>query len=94
MINSLKCVDYVFLLDTLQTFEFIIEKIIPKFELNDLNDILYKKNRGIIFKNQFFKGKEDEVIGSKMFPVVIIPDVEELMSTSEAVKKIQSLMDK
>jgi len=78
MINSLKCVDYVFLLDNLKTLKFIMTKFIK---------------RGIIFRNQDFLGKEDKVIGSDTFPVLIIPDTEELTSTSQAVSKIQSLMD-
>lgn len=78
MINSLKCVDYVFLLDRLNTFDLILNKFMKK---------------GIIFRNQDFLGKEDMVIGSYKYPVIIIPDTEELMSTSQAVMKIQSLMD-
>lgn len=78
IINSLKCVDACFILDNLNQFGTICETFIQK------------KEYGLVFRNQEWEDREDEVeIGRSNAHVIIVPDVEELSSTSETIKKIQ-----
>lgn len=79
MVNALKCVDACFILDSLDQF-------------GDMcNTFIRKKEYGLVFRNQEWLGREKEVItGQSHARVVIVPDIEELTSTSEMVKKIQA----
>jgi cytidyltransferase-like protein len=96
IINALKCVDLCFIMDSLKDFD----RAVFEFANED--------NNGIIFKNDDWFGKEEEIIGfnpDQRYPtspfgkkikdgrsnVIIIPDIEEISSTTEFIKKIQSL---
>ena len=83
MVNALKCVDACFILDSLPQFGEICDMFIRG------------KEYGRVFRNQEWVGREDEVVtGSSNARVIIVPDIEELLSTSDMVKKIQSQAEK
>jgi cytidyltransferase-like protein len=79
IVNALKCVDACFILDSLPQFA----KICDLFIRN--------KEYGLVFRNQDWAGKEDEVeVGNSHARVVVVPDIEELTSTSDMIQKIEA----
>ena len=78
IINSLKCVDITFVLDSLAQFGDVVETFV-------------RGEYGKIFRNQEFAGDlSSRVVGNKWAKVIIVPDIEELTSTTDFIKRIQS----
>jgi cytidyltransferase-like protein len=75
MVNALKCADMTFLVDSLEDIREMCNHVRPMF----------------FFRNQEWLGKEEEVIiGDTNAQVIIVPDIEELTSTSDMIKRIQA----
>lgn len=76
LVNALKYVDFVYILDTLDDFVTVAE-CLPVHS---------------VFRNQDFAGRESEVaVGKSMAPVIIIPDIAEVDSTSKLIHRIQGV---
>lgn len=83
MVNALKCVDACFILDSLDQF------------WDMCTTFIHRREYGYVFRNQEWIGKEKEVVvGDSEARVIIVPDIEELTSTSEMVRKIQAQVKK
>jgi cytidyltransferase-like protein len=86
MVNALKCVDACFILDDLEQFAHVCNLFITNAR---------REENAFVFKNQEWLGKEEDVIvGNTDAQVVIVPDIEELTSTSEMIKKIEKQVAK
>jgi len=73
-----KHVTFCYIQDSLEAFALVAEALMPE--------------RGRIFRNEDFKGRESEVVkGNSKADVVIVPDVWEPNSTSKLIDKINSL---
>jgi D-beta-D-heptose 7-phosphate kinase / D-beta-D-heptose 1-phosphate adenosyltransferase len=75
IINALRCVNICFIMDSLVDFERACS-------------FIHQKEYGLIFRNQDWSGRKD-IAGTDYGRVIIVPDVEELTSTTEMIKKIQ-----
>ena len=85
MVNALKYVDACFVLEDLKQFGEMCNRFIN----------FRPKEFGYVFRNQEWLGREKEVIiGNTHAQVVIVPDIEELTSTSEMVRKIEEQIKK
>jgi cytidyltransferase-like protein len=79
LVNALKCVDGCFMLDSLDQFG------------NVCATLIRKKEYGLIFRNQEWAGREKDVVtGGSGARVVIVPDIEEITSTTDMVKRIRA----
>lgn len=74
MVNALKYVDFTFIVDSLDSIKYMCNFLKPH----------------LFFRNQEWIGREKEIVmGEADAQVVIIPDIEELTSTSQMVQKIE-----
>jgi D-beta-D-heptose 7-phosphate kinase / D-beta-D-heptose 1-phosphate adenosyltransferase len=81
MLNELRCVDMVFIMDTVSQFG------------KACDTFIHKKEYGVVFKNQEWEGHEGEIDTGLSSPrIIIVPDIKEpAMSTSDIITKIKEL---
>jgi D-beta-D-heptose 7-phosphate kinase/D-beta-D-heptose 1-phosphate adenosyltransferase len=81
LMDANKHVTFCFIQDSLDFFVEAAEILLPP--------------NGVIFRNQEFEGREDEVvIGESGAQVIIIPDIDEPNSTSILITKVKKLLNK
>lgn len=78
-VNALKMVDIAYIQDSLEDFTNVAEHFL--------------RRGGVVFRNQVFEGRENEIaLGTVqgIAKVIIIPDIEEMSSTTALTKKIRT----